>query len=149
MIHLDALGKKLGYETRSAQSKPEWLLDEIWFINRQKSWISHGMFPANNWGAFEGIKLGCESEWHGKSEKILQDFAKLTVIKADIRVFVHSNRYYDDGNVSAVDICKSIIRFSSGDRYLFLGFDWAKNIQGDHDKQGIYHGEFRVDLVYA
>ena len=133
---LDSLGKKLGYEPRSNCSQPEWLFDAVWLIKRKGSWLPVEQFiEGDNWSNLEGLKLACESEWHGYLNKVLEDFAKLTIAKADFRVFVHSNQYYFE-KFNTVDLCKSIVKCSSGDRYLFVGFDKKKP-------------EFRIDLIVA
>lgn len=132
---IDALGKQLGYEVRSHYSQSEWLLDAVWFIKRPAPWLPFEFPKKPEWATFEGLKLACESEWKGDPNEVLQDFAKLTVVNADFRLFVHSNQYYN-GHVNTVDICKSILNYSSGARYIFVGFDKGKQ-------------EFRIDFVNA
>jgi hypothetical protein len=130
---LNELGQKLGYEPRNG-----WLFDSVWFTKRQVSWLPVESFiPDTKWGDLEGLKLACESECNGAPNKVLEDFAKLTVVMADFKVFIHSNQYHNGSSLTTtVDLCKSILRYSTGHRYLFIGFDKGKP-------------EFRVDLVLA
>ncbi len=77
-------------------------------------------------------------EWNGNGQSVLEDFAKLTVVKADFRLFIHSNQYYDPTKLNTVDMCKAIVPCSTGDRYLFVGFDQYRRSP-----------EFRVDFMQA
>lgn len=135
---LAQLGQKFGYEVRGKHSgNSEWLFDCAWLIKRTNSWLPFEPASDNPWATFEGLKLVCESEWHGHTEKILEDFIKLTVAKANIRLFIHSNQYYEYKKpVNTVDICKAVLPLSRGERYLFIGFDDI-----------LKSNEFRIDLV--
>ena len=133
LCNLDKLGEELGYEPRSKFSGTEWLFDEVWLIKKQKPWPNGkwGGFEGlknEKWGGFEGLKLACESEWHGRPDKVLDDFSKLTIANADFRLFVHSKSEYNV-SFSEVDLCKSILNYSSGARYLFFGIGNLNSVE--------------------
>ena len=54
----------------------EWLFDIVW-ANCKGPWES-----------FRGLRLACEIEWKTDERSNLQDFCKLTVCRADCRLFV-------------------------------------------------------------
>ena len=141
LIELRELGERLGYSTRNYhRGRAEWLFDLVWLVDRKCSWSTQ--FARRNtektWENFEKIKLACEMEWNGNGQSVLEDFAKLTVVKADFRLFIHSNQYYDPTKLNTVDMCKAIVPCSTGDRYLFVGFDQYRRSP-----------EFRVDFMQA
>ena len=141
LIELRELGECLGYSTRNYhRGRAEWLFDLVWMVDRERSWSTQ--FARRNtektWENFEKIKLACEMEWNGNGQSVLEDFAKLTVVKADFRLFIHSNIYYDPTKLNTVDMCKAIVPCSTGDRYLFVGFDQYRRSP-----------EFRVDFMQA
>ena len=141
LIELRELGERLGYSTRNYhRGRAEWLFDLVWLVDRKCSWSTQ--FARRNtektWENFEKIKLACEMEWNGHGQSVLEDFAKLTVVKADFRLFIHSNIYYDPTKLNTVDMCKAIVPCSTGDRYLFVGFDQYRRSP-----------EFRVDFMQA
>lgn len=68
----------------------EWLVDLCWSKD------------GNNWTKdFEGIYLACEIEWNRGIDYLLYDFQKLTVIDAEIRLFIFQ---YD-----TLDKCKELM----------------------------------------
>jgi hypothetical protein len=118
---MDKLGVNLGYEVKSSLCSQEWLFDEVWFIKKRTSWNPIQGLEETSWNSFEGLKLTCECEWNGNPNKILEDFAKLTIANSEISVFVHSDIYYK-GDRHVTELCKSIIDYSFHKRYLFFGF---------------------------
>lgn len=142
LTELRKLGRDLGYSTKNYhRGRAEWLFDLVWLVDRKCSWSTQ--FAITNteketWENFEKIKLACEMEWNGNGQSVLEDFAKLTVVKADFRLFIHSNQYYDPTKLNTVDMCKAIVPCSTGDRYLFVGFDQYRRSP-----------EFRVDFMQA
>ena len=54
----------------------EWLFDVVW-ADRD-----------GHWNSFRGLRLACEIEWQRGESPHLEDFLKLTVCRADLRLFV-------------------------------------------------------------
>ena len=59
------------------KNEGEWLVDLCW-SNEGDDWKTD----------FKGLKLACEIEWNKDTEDLLYDFMKLTVIDAEIRLFI-------------------------------------------------------------
>lgn len=144
------LGKNLGYFIPDQ----EWLLDCVWFLAKKEPYFVPEEFIENFkltsniikrkeslwWSKIEKIKLACEVEWHGAINEIFKDFLKLCVLNSDIRLYIHSNNYYDDkNNINTVDVCKSILERFKNNRFLFIGFDIDKTAK-------TFKKEFRIDL---
>lgn len=59
---------------------------------------------------------------------------------SDIKLYIHSNQYYDNKNsINTVDVCKSILERFKNNRFLFIGFDIDKTAE-------TFKKEFRIDL---
>ena len=73
-----------------------------------------------DWRKTRGIKLACESEWSTAPDEILTDFFKLTFVRADIRLFIYTNRKLKTCEHPTI-ICKRACPLSLGYRYLLIG----------------------------
>ncbi len=76
---LRKLGKDCNFKVYPDKdiNNKEWLLDLCWSKE------------GPNWKfEFKGIVLACEIEWERNLDEIISDFQKLTVIDADIRLFI-------------------------------------------------------------
>ena len=79
---LQCVGKCNGFTVwGTGLDDPEWLIDV--------SWVPDG----ENWRTnFHGFTMACEIEWGRTDEHIREDFLKLTVVNAALRVFIFTLR---------------------------------------------------------
>jgi hypothetical protein len=104
------LGKERGYIVYPNKDKFEgqWLVDLCWAIEGE------------NWQKeFKGLKLTCEIEWSRNVDHILHDFQKLTVIDADIRLFIfqYKSEVEFDEFIKAITLASNYTK-SKGYNYL-------------------------------
>jgi hypothetical protein len=95
------------YYTKAEPSMREFLLDVVWWDE----------------GKFEGASLACECEWHRSPEAIREDFGKLLVIKAPLKlmIFASSNgRQSDLVRSKLEEYLKSYKHHVQGETYLVL-----------------------------
>lgn len=121
--------KEIGFEY-------EWMFDVVWL--EAKADVNHP--EGFDWHHIRGVRLACESEWGTYQDAILDDFLKLTVVIADLRLFVYTNVpvvVRNGGKEHPVDLCKRVSPMSRGFRYLAVGFPNSGK------------GEFRVDSWIA
>ena len=90
----------------------EFLVDLCWSRETIDNWMED----------FSGLVLACEIEWNKDIESIIYDFQKLTVIDADIRLFVFqfsSPKEYEE----IVDALKKASQFTKhkGYKYILAG----------------------------
>jgi hypothetical protein len=76
--------------------------------------------------ASAGIALACESEWLCADE-VSKDFQKLMVVKAPLKLLVHTGREPTGGQVLArvkqdVELYPHHV---AGEEYIFVGLDWG------------------------
>jgi len=105
--------------TGAGNEANEWLWDISW---AKLGLDNKGKY---NWQDFRGIFLACEIEWKINKEEILDDFLKLTVAKAEYRLFVFSCKKKLEAN-NTFNFLKSHCPGSEGARYLAIAVpnDW-------------------------
>lgn len=92
----------------------EWLYDLIWLQNEGDH--------------IRDVPLVLESEWSPNFRSISDDFMKLLVSRAGHRVMVFQQKTAAEVKTVVERLVSQIQNFQhtqTGDRYLFLGFDWA------------------------
>lgn len=98
----------------------EWIFDLAW-VKCPKD--ESGNF---DWRNSKGIVLACESEWLTGQNYVLEDFFKLTFVRADYRLFIYTYTDEDKNGQHPVDWCKNVcpdsINGTPTDRYLAIGF---------------------------
>lgn len=124
---LTRLGRDKGFltfpELINKSYTGEWLFDFVWIDAKTDK--SKNNF---DWRNTRGIKLACESEWSTSVDEILTDFFKLTFVRADIRLFIYTNRKKMDETQHPSYKCKQACPLSLGYRYLLIGVpDREKN----------------------
>lgn len=97
------------------QFSGEWLLDHIWLAVKRNA---DGSF---DWRECRGLVLACESEWLTGEYHVLEDFLKLTIVLADLRLLIYTNEPVEDGR-HPVDVCRRACTLSRGYRYMTMGF---------------------------
>jgi hypothetical protein len=70
-----------------------------------------------------GLALAVEMEWDNRDEQLLADFLKLTVIVADLRIFVFDIPSSADAVERKFALLKSACRVPQGHRYLAVGIE--------------------------
>ncbi len=87
---LESIAGKHSFKVWGGSVNSEWLFDLVWVDQKacdedSKQW----------WEAFDGLRLACEIEWDDSIRSHMEDFLKLTVAIADLRVFIYSARNND------------------------------------------------------
>jgi hypothetical protein len=83
-------------------------------------WSKEGV----SWREFHGLPLACELEWDDKSDEILTDFQKLTIVVADVRLMIINNwdeyngKYFNDKFLMCYNATKLI---DNKFNYLLIG----------------------------
>lgn len=119
-----ALGQREGFLTypRATEGRfeSEWLFDIVWLEAKYDTSNPEGF----DWRKTRGLKLACECEWGTTESAVLEDFLKLTVAIADLRLFIYTNTLVSSEHerVHPVDLCKRVSPLSRGCRYLAVGF---------------------------
>ncbi|HLA36229.1 MAG TPA: hypothetical protein VJ001_15305 [Rhodocyclaceae bacterium] len=118
---LGCLGREQGFEICASgypgAQEGEWLYDMSWVV-----------LDRDNYGSLKRLAVVVESEW-APDPQLDGDFQKLVQARADIRVwiFISANgaevRNYIARCKKQVELFQGSI---SGDRYIFVGFDWAE-----------------------
>jgi hypothetical protein len=109
-------GLSLGYEVRVSKTqgnKSEWLFDMVWFASID--------------GYIDHVYLVLESEFEPRIYNIVEDFNKLLVARADIRVMIFARGKTYQVEETIKDIEKRIKSFSQtipGDTYFLYGLSW-------------------------
>lgn len=70
-----------------------------------------------------GFALAVEMEWDNREEELLADFLKLTVIVADLRLFIFDIPSSADAIERKFSLLKSACRIPRGHRYLAVGIE--------------------------
>ena len=73
---LKKLGEQYKHIVWGDGDKSEWLWDLCW--------VDYG----KDWTDFKGVNLACEIEWKGDDYSLMEDFLKLTVAIAELRLFI-------------------------------------------------------------
>jgi len=92
----------------------EWLYDLVWLQNEGEH--------------ISDVPLVLESEWSPNFRSISDDFMKLLLSRAEHRVMVFQQQTAAEVKNVVERLISQIQNFrptQKGDRYLFLGFDWA------------------------
>ena len=97
----------------------EWLFDVTWVKAKRNQ---DGEF---DWRSCHWLALACESEWLTGEYCVLEDFLKLTLVVADLRLFVYTNSTVD--GMHPVELCKRACPQSRGFRYLTIGFPGSES----------------------
>ncbi|MBU6482072.1 MAG: hypothetical protein KGS09_16170 [Nitrospirae bacterium] len=129
---LSDLGEKEAFAVVPSKEKgtdrfqPPWLCDLVWLEATPTS-KEHPF----DWRTFRGLNLACICEWGETNTALAQNFLKLTVVVADLRVFVYTNRSIktEAGLIHPADLCKKACPLSRGFRYLLVGFPTNANGQ--------------------
>jgi len=129
---LSEVGKKEGLVVMPTKEKDSdkfhapWLLGLVWLEATPPS--NEHVF---DWRTCRGLKLVCTCEWGETFNAIVESFFKLTVVVADLRVFVYSNRSVktEAGFIHPADLCKRACPLSRGFRFLLVGFPTNANGQ--------------------
>ena len=104
---LSVLGET-NYTVYPNKKDGEWLVDLCWSIE------------GNDWKKdFRGIKLACEIEWDMNVDEIIYDFQKLTVLDADIRLFIFQYNSEEEYN-NTIDAIESACKFTKQKDYTYL-----------------------------
>lgn len=118
------LGQREGFLTwpRANESRfeYEWLFDIVWLEAKHDAQNPEGF----DWRKTRALRLACECEWGMTESAVLEDFLKLTVVIADLRLFIYTNALINSefGKIHPVELCKRICPLSRGFRYLAVGF---------------------------
>jgi hypothetical protein len=109
----------------------EWLWDFVWlnaFRKCRHPENDSGNAQELDWRTTTSVRLACECEWGTSADALQEDFLKLTVALADLRLFIYDNHpisVHSSGcehTVDPVDVVKDLCPLSRGFRYLLLGF---------------------------
>lgn len=110
---------KLGKENKFLVSpdedsnEPEWLFDLIWYTIDKNQNIS-------------GLKMACEIEWKLTNEELLLDFQKLTVVDADIRLFIF--QYCSDLRFNEIkNLLNSAAKYTFAKNYSYILIGTSNN----------------------
>lgn len=96
----------------------EWMFDVVWLSAKSDSALPDGF----DWRHTRAVKLACECEWGSTESQILEDFLKLTVVLAELRLFIYTNALVGKDRIRPAELCKRACPLSRGFRYLALGF---------------------------
>jgi len=105
-------------QRRDRKMKMQWLFDLCWVVAPYDD--SKREF---DWTRMRGMKLACECEWGRKRTDILEDFLKLTVVLADLRLFIYQNKKTIHSDEDPVELCKRARSLTKGSRYLLVGIN--------------------------
>ncbi len=114
----------MGYEVRvskTERNKSEWLFDMVWFASKD--------------GYIDHVYLVLESEFEPRIYNLIEDFNKLLVARADIRIMIFTRRKTYQVEETFSDIEKRIKSFSQtkpGDTYFLYGLSWQDG--GFHER---------------
>lgn len=103
----------------AGDKRSEWLWDVCW------AKLGGGSEGEKDWKDLEGIFLASEIEWDYRLDYILEDFLKLTVSKAEYRLFVFACKKEADVD-SVFSMLKRHCPGSEGARYMAIAVpdDW-------------------------
>ncbi len=90
----------------------EWMCDVVWWDSDENGLLSR-------------IPLAAECEWAKKEQDVWDDFQKLLIIRADVRVMIFDAKSRNDASSLVKDLKKQIKCFKSsqeGDTYLFASY---------------------------
>jgi hypothetical protein len=110
-------GSSLGYEvmvSKTERNKSEWLFDMVWFASKN--------------GHIDHVYLVLESEFEPRIYNIIEDFNKLLVARAEVRVMIFARRKTYQVEETFRDIEERIKSFSQtmrGDTYFLYGLSWS------------------------
>jgi len=129
---LSDVGKKEGLvvvpsrERGTDKFQASWLLDLVWLEAPPQS-NEHPF----DWRSFRGLRMACTCAWGETETAILENFLKLMVVVADLRVLVYTNRLIktEAGMIHPADLCKKTCLLSRGFRFLLVGFPTNANGQ--------------------
>lgn len=121
---LYTLADKYNFEpwgTGAGEKRSEWLWDVCW------AKVARNSEGVKDWKELQGIFLACEIEWNYDLECILEDFLKLTVAKAEYRLFIFACGK-EAGAASFFDILKQHCPGSEEARYMAIVVpnDWKQ-----------------------
>lgn len=105
---LKELGEKYKYNVYPNDKDGEWLVDLCWSSDG-KDWEKD----------FKGLKLACEIEWSRDINEIIYDFQKLTVIDADIRLFIFQFNSIKEYN-KVLDAIETASKYTIEKKYSYL-----------------------------
>lgn len=129
-----AIGKNGALHNRKYKeptSRGEYMVDAAWttYLANRETWL--GSLRSGH--APHRIELACESEWVSGYQSaddfllnLLDDFAKLTDLKAPLKLFIFSYLNGPDANFEAVcQLCnRQATPIAPGEQYLLLGWPW-------------------------
>lgn len=110
----------------SEYGQGEWLYDQVWLDRDHET------------NAIIDVPLILESEWASRPKKINDDFQKLLLGRAQHRIMIFQNNdvpHVFETLKNQIRFCK---RTQPGDRYLLLGWQYAKD-----------HKEWKIELYVA
>lgn len=111
---LRELGRQFGNEVWGSfpddtdKQNTEWLCDLCWTQCRD-----------NNWRQMTSLALACEIEWESRRDCIIEDFLKLTVVEAELRLFVFTLKKQD--RIGQFELLRDLCPSSKNNRYLAVG----------------------------
>jgi hypothetical protein len=111
---------------------PEWLFDICWAkLGRKKDDTSE-----YDWMRFRGLFLACEIEWGYSDGDLLVDFLKLSVVKADYRLFIFACHKPKEAN-EKFNLLMRHCPGSDGARYLAIAVPDSKHTELKSDNKSI------------
>jgi hypothetical protein len=115
LSEIGRIGHSLGFYVCGCEQygQGEWLYDHVWLkLENGKS------------GRILDVPLILESEW-GNRRDIDEDFQKLLLGRSQHRVMIFQQRNVERLYPELIAQAQMFAGKQSGDRYLFLGLDWA------------------------
>lgn len=114
---LKDIGNKYGYVVwGTGLDNSEWLFDVCW-IKDGDQWMTE----------FSGLEMACEMEWGESGEKHLEDFLKLTVCNANLRLFLFGCRKAKDCK-GRFDLFRQRSSYTKGQKYIAIGIPRDKRV---------------------
>ena len=88
----------------------EWLFDACWLAYED--------------GVLKRIAMACECEWAWGLNRVFEDFEKLLVSCATVRVMIYDTRAANNITQKLLDGIKAFEQTSPGNRYLLIGYGY-------------------------
>jgi hypothetical protein len=129
-LFCEGKGRRRNRKYLRGDDRGEFLVDAAWTTYASDADWFHAATIAD---APPRLLLACESEWASRSRtgahflrELMDDFAKLAVLDAPLKVFIFS--YHEPYEVTfdrVVELCRKLAPRHAGTEYLLLGWPWT------------------------